>query len=197
MEQEEKKKDSANSSTFMNDALSFIKVFVISAAVILLFVNFIAHPVTVEGRSMVPNLQDGEYGFTSILSAKTSKPKRGEVVVVDMEENGKQAYWVKRIIGMPGETVSIKDGVVYINDKALDESAYMDEEYVQSVIDQYGYFMEDMEPVTLKDNEYFVMGDNRIVSKDSRNPLVGPVQESQIYGKGVFVLFPFSEMGLH
>lgn len=197
MEQDEKKKDPSQKSSFMSDALSFIKVFVISAAVILLFVNFIAHPVTVEGRSMVPTLQDGEYGFTSILSAKTSKPQRGEVVVVDMEENGKQAYWVKRIIGMPNETVSIKDGVVYINDEALDESAYMDEEYVQSMIDQYGYFMEDMEPVTLKDNEYFVMGDNRIVSKDSRNPAVGPVQESQIYGKGVFVLFPFSEMGLH
>lgn len=195
------------------EIFEFLKVFVISAVAVLLFANFIAHPVTVVGHSMDPTLADGEYGFTSVIGAKIGKPERNKIVVVTMEDpkTGEKAEWVKRIIGMPGETIECKDDVIYIDGKAIDESSYLNPEYTAMQKEQFGclnkYFIgnrtqdgipiwEDWGPITLGEDEYFVMGDNRTNSKDSRDPSVGPVKESQIYGKGVFVLYPFSSFGL-
>lgn len=190
---------------------SFVLVFVITAVVILLFVNFVAHPVTVVGRSMVPTLEDGEYGITNILGLTLNGVQRGDVVVVTIESdtNGdgvaEETHWVKRIIALPGETVQSIDGDIYVNGEVLDESAYIDEEYKQSLIDQFGYFNEipagdgtvtDFGPVTLSDDEYWVMGDNRPYSKDSRDSSVGPVTSDQLYGKSVLVLYPFSQLGV-
>lgn len=192
--------------TLAEDILDFVKVFAISAIVILLFVNFIAHPITVVGTSMTPTLLDGEYGFTSILNMRLGKPERGDVVVITMEqEPDEKSHWVKRVIGLPGETVYAKDGVVYVNDEPLDESAYLKEDYMdealQSFYDTYGYpygtFTKDFGPVTLGEDEYFVMGDNRPWSKDSRDPSVGPVSSSDMYGKGIMVFFPFDKIGVH
>lgn len=191
------------------EIFDFLKVFVISAAIVMLFANFIAHPVTVVGHSMDPTLADGEYGFTSIVSTKLSEPERNEIVVVTMTDSktGEESEWVKRIIGMPGDTIECIDDVIYINGSPIDESAYIDQEYKQSLIDQYGYFnktiqgsgndryVEDWGPITLGEDEYFVMGDNRPFSKDSRDPEVGPVTKEQIYGKGVFVLYPLNSFG--
>jgi signal peptidase I len=179
-----------------DDILSFLKVFVISACVIWLFVNFIAHPVTVDGKSMVPTLLDGEYGFTSIVSTYAKNYERGDVVVVEMNEDGKTSYWVKRIIGLPGETVEGKDGQIYIDGQVLDET-WLDQDYIDECIAQYGYFNTTFDAVTLGEEQYFVMGDNRPVSKDSRDVRVGPVDIDQIYGKHVLVLFPFNKIGVH
>lgn len=191
--------------TLTEDILDFLKVFAISAIVILLFVNFIAHPVTVVGHSMDPTLADGEYGFTSVITPTISGVKRGDIVVVNMKnEDGKNDRWVKRIIGMPGETIEAKNGQVYIDGVALDESAYLP----QTVIDEalarykaeygvdYGPYTSDFGPVTLGEEEYWVMGDNRPFSKDSRYPTVGPVKRSNIFGSGVLVLYPFNKMGV-
>lgn len=191
--------------TLMEDILDFVKVFAISAIVILIFVNFIAHPVTVIGHSMDPTLADGEYGFTSVISPTVSGVKRGDIVVLNMEdENGSVSRWVKRIIGMPGETIEAKDGVVYINGEPLDESAYLDPAYIETALAKYkaqsgvdyGPFTFDFGPVTLADDEYWVMGDNRIWSKDSRYPEVGPVKKDKIFGSGVLVLYPFDKLGV-
>ncbi|MCF0106450.1 MAG: signal peptidase I [Holdemanella sp.] len=201
--------------SILGEILGFVKTFVVTAIVFFLFVNFIAHPVNIVGRSMHPNLQDGEFGFTSKISLFIGEVKRGDVVVVTMEEKGKETHWVKRIVGMPGETVSCKDDVIYINGEALDESAYIDEAYKKKMVEQYGYFnkmpknyydeereitvavAEDFEEVTLGKDEYFVMGDNRIVSKDSRDPSVGPVKKDQLFGKQILVFYPFSHIGIH
>lgn len=185
--------------TLVEDILDFVKVFAITAIVIMLFVNFVAHPVTVVGRSMHPTLQDGEYGFTSVISTFFKDPKRQQVVVVKHTDSDTQetSYWVKRIIGMPGDTIECHDETIYINGEALDESSYLDSEYVQSLIAQLGYFNSDFDAVTLGEDEYFVMGDNRPYSKDSRDPSVGTFTKSQIFGENVFVLFPFSQMGAH
>lgn len=191
------------------EIVDFLKVFVVSAVLVMLFANFIAHPVTVVGHSMDPTLADGEYGFTSIVSTKLSEPERNAIVVVTMTDSatGEKSEWVKRIIGMPGDTIECIDDVVYINGAPIDESAYIDEEYKQSLVNQYGYFnktiqgsdnnryVADWGPITLGENEYFVMGDNRPFSKDSRDPDVGPVTKEQIYGKGVFVLYPLANFG--
>ncbi len=190
--------------TLLEDILDFVKVFVISAIVILLFVNFVAHPVRVDGKSMYPTLKDGEFGFTNVGGVLLNGVERGDIVVVTMEENGQKTHWVKRVIGLPGETVSCVNDVIYINGKALDETKYIDPDYRQSLVDKFGYFnkvpnadntnVEDFEEVKLGDDEYYVMGDNRPYSKDSR--YVGPVKKSQIFAKKMLVLLPISDIGV-
>ena len=181
--------------TLLEDILGFIKVFVVSAIVILLFVNFVAHPVRVDGRSMYPTLKDGEFGFTNVGGVLLNGVERGDIVVVTMEEEGQKTHWVKRVIGLPGDTVSCVNDVVYINGKVLDETKYIAPDYRQSLVDKFGYFNMDFDKVTLGDNQYFLMGDNRPYSKDSRYKDVGPISADQFYGKGVFVLWPFNEIG--
>jgi len=190
--------------TLLEDILGFIKVFVVSAIVILLFVNFVAHPVRVDGRSMYPTLKDGEFGFTNVGGVLLNGVERGDIVVVTMEEEGQKTHWVKRVIGLPGETVSCVNDVVYINGKVLDETKYIAPDYRQSLVDKFGYFnkvpnadntnVEDFEEVKLGDDEYYVMGDNRPYSKDSR--YVGPVKKSQIFAKKMLVLLPISDIGV-
>lgn len=190
--------------TLLEDILGFIKVFVVSAIVILLFVNFVSHPVRVDGRSMYPTLKDGEFGFTNVGGVLLNGVERGDIVVVTMEEEGQKTHWVKRVIGLPGDTVSCVNDVVYINGKVLDETKYIDPDYRQSLVDKFGYFNKvpnadntnvvDFEEVKLKDDEYYVMGDNRPYSKDSR--YVGPVKKSQIFAKKMLVLLPISDIGV-
>lgn len=190
--------------TLLEDILEFIKVFVVSAIVILLFVNFVAHPVRVDGRSMYPTLKDGEFGFTNVGGVLLNGVERGDIVVVTMEEEGQKTHWVKRVIGLPGDTVSCVNDVVYINGKVLDETKYIAPDYRQSLVDKFGYFnkvpnadntnVEDFEEVKLGDDEYYVMGDNRPYSKDSR--YVGPVKKSQIFAKKMLVLLPISDIGV-
>ena len=190
--------------TLLEDILDFVKVFVISAIVILLFVNFVAHPVRVDGKSMYPTLKDGEFGFTNVGGVLLNGVERGDIVVVTMEEEGQKTHWVKRVIGLPGDTVSCVNDVVYINGKVLDETKYIDPDYRQSLVDKFGYFnkvpnadntnVEDFEEVKLKDDEYYVMGDNRPYSKDSR--YVGPVKKSQLFAKKMLVLLPISDIGV-
>lgn len=190
--------------TLLEDILGFIKVFVVSAIVILLFVNFVAHPVRVDGRSMYPTLKDGEFGFTNVGGVLLNGVKRGDIVVVTMEEKGQKTHWVKRVIGMPGDTISCVNDIVFINGKVLDETQYIDPDYRQSCVDQFGYFnkvpnadntdVQDFEEVKLADDEYYVMGDNRPYSKDSR--YVGPVKKSQLFAKKMLVLLPISDIGV-
>lgn len=190
--------------TLLEDILGFIKVFVVSAIVILLFVNFVAHPVRVDGRSMYPTLKDGEFGFTNVGGVLLNGVERGDIVVVTMEEEGQKTHWVKRVIGLPGDTVSCVNDVVYINGKVLDETKYIAPDYRQSLVDKIDYFnkvpnadntnVEDFEEVKLGDDEYYVMGDNRPYSKDSR--YVGPVKKSQIFAKKMLVLLPISDIGV-
>ena len=145
-------------------------------------------PVFVEGSSMYPTLQDGEFGFTNLLGLSLEGVNRGDIVIV---EEGDE-YWVKRVIGLPNETIECRDNVVYINGEALDEP-YLDSDYVHDIENNQGYFTSDFEAIELGSDEYFVMGDNRVVSADSR--VVGPFSRSQIVGKGVLVLMPLDQIG--
>ena len=190
--------------TLLEDILGFVKVFVVSAIVILLFVNFVAHPVRVDGKSMYPTLKDGEFGFTNVGGVLLNGVERGDIVVVTMEEDGQKTHWVKRVIGLPGDTVTCVNDVVFINGKVLDETQYIDSDYRQSCVDKFGYFnkvpnedntdVKDFDEVKLNNDEYYVMGDNRPYSKDSR--YVGPVKKSQLFAKNMLVLLPFSDMGV-
>lgn len=152
-----------------------------------LLVKFVGQRTVVDGSSMNPTLIHNDSLWVDKISYRFSNPKRFDIVVFPYkyEEN---TYYIKRIIGLPGETVSISDGYIYINGNKLDEN------YGLEVIDDRHYGRAEL-PVTLGDNEYFVMGDNRNNSIDSRFEAVGNVQKKDFIGKAVFRLFPFNKIG--
>lgn len=141
---------------------------------------FIFEPIRVDGTSMVNTLLDGEQMFVEKVSYWFNPPKRGEIVIVFYPNH--TISCVKRVVGLPGETISVKDGAVYINGEPLDESAYWND-----------YIYGDMDPVTVPENSIFVMGDNRNDSRDSRDLLgVGPIPSYRIVGRATAVVWPFS-----
>lgn len=181
-----KKKKKKNSAT--HEVLSFIMDLVICMAVVLVVTNYVVTPVQVKGSSMYPTLEDGSLGFSDIIGYRMTGIKRFDVVVVYLEE--KNEYLVKRVVGLPGETVSYKDGQLYIDGEAVDEP-FFDEDYK----DSYGsLFMSDVDPITLGDDEYYCLGDNRPHSSDSR--YYGPFKKEDIRSKGIFIYWPFSDFGV-
>ena len=173
---------------FKWELLDFVKILIVCFIAAMGIKTFIAQPVFVEGSSMYPTLADGEFGFTNLLGLSLEGVNRGDIVIVS-EEN---EYWVKRVIALPNETIECRDNVVYINGEPLDEP-YLDSDYVKDIENNQGYFTSDFEAIELGSDEYFVMGDNRVVSADSR--VVGPFSRSQIVGKGVLVLLPLDQLG--
>ena len=141
------------------EVLEMVVYILIVAALTWLLVTFVGQRTVVSGRSMNPTLENGDNLITDKISYRFSDPKRYDIVVFPFEdENGKRNF-IKRIIGLPGETVQIKDGEVYINGELLGET------YGKEKMDYAGRASE---PITLGDDEYFVLGDNRSNSKDSR-----------------------------
>lgn len=185
--QEEKQKQ--KKSGWKYEIFDLIKTFIVCFIVVFLISHFIVKPVQVDGDSMYPTLEDEEIGLVNIFSGKHLGIERYDVVVVKHEQG--HDNWVKRVIGLPGDTIYAEDDKVYINGEAISED-YLDSEYRASIRKQGRKFTEDFGPVTLADDEYFLMGDNRVVSYDSR--AVGPFKKGDIIGKTIYVLYPFSEM---
>ena len=151
--------------------------FAIVIAVVLLFKFFIMTPIQVQGDSMEPTLNQGDILILNKISYKIHGINRFTIVVVDNDGTN----LIKRVIGLPGETVKVEENKLYIDGK------YVEQDFLEK-----SQYTEDFE-VTLKDDEYFVMGDNRKVSLDSRS--IGPVSKSQIKGTASFVIFPFNRFG--
>ena len=148
--------------------------YVLIIIAVILIRTFIITPVRVDGASMDQTLEDGQI----LLLYKLSNIDYGDIVVLDEEKEGE--IIIKRIIGMPGDTVSIRDNTVYVNGEKVEED--------------YAYGeTSDYEEITLDDDEYFILGDNRPISKDSR--YFGPVKEDEIIGKIIFRLWPFNKFG--
>lgn len=179
---------------FLETAISMVMIFI---AVVFIRYTIIT-PFLVHGSSMEPNLHSGDLilvnkvGYNSILGFDMNKAERGDVVVVRPPDNV-NTFYIKRIIGLPGETIEVQSSNVliyndeYINGVALDEE-YLDFSKISGInIKQ--------KQVVLKDNQYFVMGDNRNASRDSR--VFGPIHHSNIVGKMAIVLFPFADFGLY
>ena len=150
-----------------------------------LIITFVAFPVQVSGTSMSPTLHDKDFGISSIWTKNTEGIERFDIVIVRVEDE----YWVKRVIGLPGETISCKDNQVYVNSEPIDET-YLDEEYIQEEINEHGAFTHDFIEITLGDDEVFLMGDNRVHSLDSR--IVGPFKISDIKAKDMVIFWPLS-----
>lgn len=133
----------------------------------------------VDGTSMLDTLHENNIMGVSRLHYRFNEPQRGEIITCNYPGEGNKLF-VKRIIGLPGETIEIREGTVYIDGEPIAET------YLTRVDDQ------SMDPITLAKNEIFVMGDNRPVSRDSR--AVGPLTLDEIYGRVLFVAFPFNEI---
>lgn len=148
--------------------------YIVIVLVVVLIRTFIITPVRVDGDSMKNTLKNGDI----LLLYKLGSINRLDIIVLDEEKDNEKI--IKRVIGLPGETVAIKKGKIYINDKVIDD------EYAYGETSEY-------DKVTLEDDEYFILGDNRLISKDSR--YFGPIKENEIKGKIVFRLFPFTKIG--
>lgn len=158
-----------------------IQVVVVVFAIIIPVRQFLVKPFYVRGASMEPNFHDYEYLVIDELSYRLRDPQRGEVVVLKDPSNPEQ-FFIKRIIGLPGEKVVVRDGHVRINGEVLDETVYLDSSVRTTGSDN----------VTLGDNEYYVMGDNRPASLDSR--VFGPVAENEFVGRTWIRAWPPSRL---
>jgi signal peptidase I len=148
---------------------------------------FILQPNQVKGASMEPTFQSGDYIITSKITYKFKKMERGDVVVFNSPKNPNIEY-IKRIIGLPGDKVMVKDGEVYVNDQILPET------YISTKTNLWeGGFLKEGEPIIVPDNYLFVMGDNRPRSSDSRE--FGPIPISSIVGKVIYRYFPPNKVG--
>lgn len=138
---------------------------------------------SVSGVSMEPTLKEGQVVIVNKFEYYLKKPKRNDVIVYKQSNKEHSYFELKRVIGLPGETVKIKNGVVYINDEVMKEKIKTD------IIQNSGLAEEG---VKLDDNEYFVLGDNRNDSEDSRFASVGNVLRNEILGKAIAIEKPFS-----
>ncbi len=164
------------------------KVAVISLVIIIPVRYFLIQPFFVRGTSMEPNFQDGEYLIVNEFGYRFSPPKRGDVIVLRCPLDPSQ-YYIKRVVGLPGETVEIKNGSVFIYSELYPEGVKLDESKYLKDIKTPGDLKRE-----IHENEYFVLGDNRTASSDSRN--WGVLPSEFIVGKAWIRAFPFNEFSL-
>jgi signal peptidase I len=153
-----------------------------SAVASILIITFLYQPVRVEGTSMLPRLEDRDRLFINKFVYSFSAIERGDVVVFHYPRDPEKSY-IKRVIGLPGDRLWIAQGQVWLNGKPLEES-YVPEAYSDS---------RSMAAMVVPPNTYFMMGDHRTISSDSRE--FGPVERSLIYGKAVFIYWPAKDAG--
>ncbi len=163
---------------------SIIETILVALVLAIVLYLFIMTPHEVVGNSMHPTYKNGEFLMANKVTYKLSKPKRGDVIIFKYSDT---ADFIKRIIGVPGDQVMIKDGRIYINGEILDESEYLS----PSVITNGGSYLHEGQTIKLGEDEYFVCGDNRANSSDSRD--FGPIKDSDIKGRAWIVYYPFSE----
>jgi signal peptidase I len=161
----------------------WIRDLLISVVVSFFIITFLYQPVKVEGTSMAPQLHDQDRLFINKFAYNFEKIERDDVVVFYYPRDTQKSY-IKRVIGLPGDTVRIVDGRVFVNGTAIAEP-YVPERYQD---------VRSMDEFRVPAGEYFVMGDHRSISSDSRD--FGPVARNLIYGKAAFVYWPREEMGV-
>lgn len=179
MEQEQEKSK-------MKEVLSWILYIAVIFGLTFFIITFVGQRTKVSGQSMENTLHDGDNLIVEKLSYRFSDPKRFDVIVFPYRfENN--VFYIKRIIGLPGETVQIKDGKIYIDGEILEE------DFGKEVINDPGIAGN---PITLGNDEYFVMGDNRNHSADSRVRDVGPVHRDELIGRAWVRIWPLNQIGV-
>lgn len=180
-----------NASKTKSEIKEWIKTIIIAVVLSFVLIQFIV-PTIVKERSMEPSFYSDDYLIISKKHYKFTDVKRGDVVVFESTipvdpENPKAGnkLLIKRVIGLPNDQIDVRDGIVYINGEEADE------DYIKD-----GYTPGDVYNRVLGKDEYFCMGDNRVVSVDSRSESVGNVKKDKIVGKVVLRLYPFDKMGV-
>ena len=172
--------------SIIKELLSWLLFIIIVVAASWAVVTFVGQRTQVSGSSMETTLSDGDQLIVDKISYRFRDPKRYEIVVFPYKYEV-NTYYIKRIIGLPGETVQIANGCVYINGQRLDE------DYGNELMENAGLAEE---PVTLGADEYFVLGDNRNNSQDSRAANVGVIHRDELLGRAWVRIWPFSDFGV-
>jgi len=162
-----------------------IKIVILASLIVIPIRLFIFQPFFVKGQSMEPNFENGDYLIVDEISYRFQNPQRGEVVVFKYPNDTSQRY-IKRIIGLPGETIEIQDGKIEVFNKER-QKVLIETSYLPQVVFTAG----DMK-IDLKGDEYFVLGDNRFASADSRR--WGPLPRKDIIGRVIFRAWPFASL---
>jgi len=168
-------------SSFLLFVWEILKIVIIALVIVIPIRYFLFQPFIVKGQSMEPNFENSNYLIVDELSYRFRDPQRGEVVVFRYPRNISQRF-IKRIIGLPGEKIEIEAGVVMVNGKILDESKYL----------LLGVQTSGDIQISLDENEYFVLGDNRISSFDSRQ--WGTLPRKNIIGRVYFRAWPITDL---
>lgn len=181
---------SNSSPNSKREVLAFIwetaKIVVISLAIILPIRYYLVQPFFVKGASMEPNFEDGDYLLIDEISYRFNQPERGDVIIFRYPQDTSQ-FFIKRIIGLPEETVEIKNNKVIIYNKKTPQGFLLDESYLSSDQQTLGNMV-----LKLDDNDYFVLGDNRLQSSDSRR--WGTVNKSLIVGRAFLRPWPINRI---
>ena len=178
--------DEKKDRNLKREIISLLIYVAVVMGITFLIIHFVGQRTYVSGSSMESTLSDGDNLIVDKLTYHFSDPKRYDIIVFpyQYEDN---TYFIKRIIGLPGETVQIVDGTIYIDGEVLNES------YGREVMQNSGMAAD---PITLGDDEYFVLGDNRNDSTDSRDPSVGKIKRNQIIGRAWVRIWPLSKIGI-
>ena len=173
-------------SSKFKEILSWIIYIVAIVAITFFIITFVGQRTKVSGRSMENTLHDGDNLIVEKVSYRFREPKRFEIVVFPYRYE-EDVFYIKRIIGLPGETVQIQDGDIYIDGEILEE------DFGKEIIIEPGIAYQ---PVTLGEDEYFVMGDNRNNSADSRVEDVGPIHKDEFVGRAWVRIWPLNKIGV-
>ena len=182
-----KGKEKERSKSMLRTILGYILYILVIIGLTWMIVTFVGQRTRVSGQSMETTLQDGDNLIVDKISYRFHDPSRYGIIVFPYkyEEN---TFYIKRIIGLPGEIVQVKDGYTYINGKKLTSDIYGRE-----VMDEPGIAEE---PIKLGSDEYFVLGDNRNHSQDSRDPYVGVLKRSDLLGRAFIRIYPLNKFGV-
>ena len=177
------KKDKPKKS-MKQEIFEWVMVFVVAAALAFVVRTFIFEPVRVDGSSMLNTLTDGDFMIATKYDYLLGDPERFDVVICDYPNTSDGKYRVKRVIGLPGETIELRAGELYV------DGVHIEQDFDMTPNETY------FGPYTVPPGHYFVMGDNRNNSKDSRSSMVGALPRSMIRGHVRVVIFPFSDAGV-
>ncbi len=169
--------------------LDLLQTVLLAASIFLVIYIFLFRPFQVSGDSMYPTFKNGEYILTNLLAVRTNGIHRGDVIVF-IAPPDREKDFIKRVIGIPGDSVLLKGGFVYLNGNKLNESVYLGSD----VRTYGGSFLKDNQPYTVPDGNYIVFGDNRPFSSDSRE--WGLLPKNMIIGKSFFVYWPVNHTRL-
>ena len=201
--QQQEEEENMQNGSCVKEIISDIIYLAVVCLIVFLILHFVGQRTQVNGDSMDDTLADGQSLIMDKISYRFGDPERFDIIIfpgyseyevepgfIDniMHRDPSRPFFIKRVIGLPGETVQIKEGKVYIDGKELKEDVYGITDY----IDEPGIAAE---PLQLKENEYFCLGDNRPVSLDSRYEDVGPVKRDEIVGKVWIRIWPLNKFG--